>query len=158
MGDENSIGCGKQFTYRVMVVSFVLVILAMVLVITSVSIPVKTNNGAEVVDLTGQYEPLMDSQTYVEPLLLKMAGRRLIRPSQVKAAVKDTGAAAQLLKKLTLQGVVQIGSDQVAYIRVEKKGTRNVKCGEKVLEFVVQKIEPGKITLSLEGVEVMLKH
>jgi Tfp pilus assembly protein PilP len=79
-------------------------------------------------------------------------------PSQVKAAVKDTGVARKLLEKLKLRGVVQIGADQVAYIRVEKKTTRKVREGEKLLSFVVKKIESGKVVLSLEGVEVVLRH
>lgn len=158
MAGNNSIGQSKRLINRFLTVSFVLVTTTLVLVITVLVVPIKIESDAEGIDLAGQLEPLTDTQRNVEPLLQKMAGRRLIRPSQVKAAVKDTGAAAQLLKKLRLQGVVQIGPDQVAYIRVEKQGTRKVKCGEKLLEFVVQKIEPGRITLSLEGVEVMLKH
>ena len=94
----------------------------------------------------------------LRPLLMKMAGRRLIRPGQVKAAVKDSGAAERLLKKLKLQGVVQTGADLVAYIRVDKEGTKSVREGQKVLDFVVARIEPGKVTLTLQGVEVVLGH
>jgi hypothetical protein len=94
----------------------------------------------------------------VEPLLAKMAGRRLVRPAQVQAAVKDTGAAARLLAKLNLQGVVDIGGELVAYIQVDKRSVKTVRKGEKVLELTVEEIQPGSVKLSLEGVVVELSH
>ncbi len=96
------------------------------------------------------------SQQDVNGLLMRMAGRPLIRPSQVQAAVKDTGAAQRLLKKLKLHGVVQVGSDLVAYVQVDTREVKTVRKGEKLLGFVVKVIEPGRITLSLDGVEVVL--
>lgn len=94
----------------------------------------------------------------LDGLLREMAGRRLIRPSQTLAAVRDSGAAAKLLGKLKLQGVVQIADGLVAYVQVDKQGTKTVRAGEKLLDFVVKDIEPSKVTLSLEGVEVSLSH
>ena len=91
-------------------------------------------------------------------LVLRMAGRRLLRPAQVKAAVKDTGTAARLARKLRLQGVVRMGDRLNAYVEIQNQGVRAVGEGDKVLDFVVKRIEPGKITLSLQGVEVVLGH
>lgn len=94
----------------------------------------------------------------VNPLLGQMAGRRLIRPAQVQAAVRDTGAAQRLLGQLKLQGVVQMGDSHVAYVRIEKRGTQTVRKGDRLLEFVVESVEPGTVGLSLEGVQVALSH
>ena len=103
-----------------------------------------------------------ESHNYTKPnlssLLEKMAGRGLIRPPQVVAAVKDTGAAARLAKSLKLQGVVELGGSLVAYIEVEKRRVQALRKGETVLGFVVRDIGPGRVTLSLEGVEVILGH
>jgi|GEM_PF-1790756 len=87
-----------------------------------------------------------------------MAGRRLIRPTQVQAAVKDTGAAARLAKQLNLQGVIQMGGSLVAYIGVKGQNVKSVKKGGKILSFTVKDIQPGKVVLSLDGVEVELGH
>lgn len=91
-------------------------------------------------------------------LLKKMAGRRLIRPSQVQAAVKDTGLADRLAKKLKLQGIVQMKGSYVAYIGVEKQGVKSLKEGEKILDFLVESIKGNEVVLSLDGVQVTLQH
>jgi hypothetical protein len=92
------------------------------------------------------------------PLLERMAGLRLIRPAQVRAAVMDSGAAARMLKKLKLQGVVHTGQTPVAYIKIDGGGTVAARRGDTVLDLVVERIDPGKVTLSLEGVIVELVH
>ena len=90
--------------------------------------------------------------------LAEMAGRRLFRPAQIQAAVKDTGLARKLLGGLTLCGVTQIGNDRLAYVKTKAGAVKKVKVGEKVLDFVVEQIEPGQLTLSLDGVNVKLTH
>lgn len=91
-------------------------------------------------------------------LLPALAGRNLIAPSQVRAAVKNTGEAAVLVKRLRLQGIVQMGGQPVAYVQVEKEGLKVVRKGDKLLEFSVDAIGAGHVNLSLEGVAVTLTH
>jgi hypothetical protein len=94
----------------------------------------------------------------VDGLLKRIAGRRLIEPSQGLAAVKDTGAAARLLASLKLQGVVKTGDRLVAYVDVDKQGVSTVGAGDRLLDFVVKDVTPGRVTLTLDGVEVSLGH
>lgn len=94
----------------------------------------------------------------MEELLRKVSDRRLIRPAQIQAAVKDNGVAEKMAKNLKLRGVVQLGKDMVAYVEVGKFGVKSVHSGEKVLEFVVEDIQPGLVTLSLNGVNVVLRN
>jgi hypothetical protein len=94
----------------------------------------------------------------LQPLLVSVAGRTLIRPAQVQAAVKADGTAERLLKQLKLQGVVRIGETPVAYIQIEKEGVKAVREGDMVLEFVVDRIESNQVVLSLQGVVVTLGH
>jgi hypothetical protein len=92
-------------------------------------------------------------------LLEKIAGRRhLIRAALVQAAVRDNGAAQKLLATLKLQGVIRIGSQYVAYVAVDKGGTATVHQGDSLSRFMVDKIEPGHLLLSLDGVTVTLGH
>lgn len=102
--------------------------------------------------------PIPADRPNLEPLLAKIAGSRLIRPASIQAAVKDDGSAQRLLKSLKLQGVVQMGENPVAYIQVEKQGIQTVQVGQSVLDFTVEKIEPGRVTLSLQGVVVTLSY
>lgn len=87
-----------------------------------------------------------------------VAGRRLIRPSQVRAAVKDTGLAARLLERLKLQSVVQMRGEPVAYVKVENAGVTSVRAGGRLLDFEVRQVEPDRVVLVLEGVEALLSH
>ncbi len=93
-------------------------------------------------------------------VLEKLSARRtpLICPPQAQAAVKDSGAAAKLAKKLKLQGIVQMGSDFVAYIQTDEGTVHTVHRGDTLLEFAVGDITAASVTLSLEGVEVVLGH
>ena len=102
--------------------------------------------------------PLTSPKHDVQALQAKLAGQMLIRPSQVKAAVKDAGTAGRLLGQLKLHGVVQMPSGLVAYIEVKGEGVRDVRKDASILDFVVQDLRPGVVTLSLEGVEVQLKN
>ena len=60
--------------------------------------------------------------------------------------------------QLKLHGVVQMPSGLVAYIEVKGEGVRDVRKDASILDFVVQDLRPGVVTLSLEGVEVQLKN
>jgi hypothetical protein len=139
-------------------VSMGLLILAVVSLVASLAMPIQPSPGEWDRLSNAKIAALPDGKQNLQPLLAKMAGWRLIKPAQVQAAVKDTGLAQTLLKRLKLQGVVQMGSTLTAYIQVEKQGTQTVKQGGKILDFIVQKVEPGGVTLSLEGVEVTLSH
>ncbi len=90
-------------------------------------------------------------------LVTKAAGRRLIRPSQVVAAVKDNGQASKLASKLRLQGVAQFGDALVAYVTRDKEVT-SVREGDELYGFRVEKISPSSVILSLDGVLVKLKN
>lgn len=94
----------------------------------------------------------------MDALLTKTAGVRLIRPSNALAAVKDNGIAKKLLARMKLQGVTELAGTPVAYIGIEKMGTQTVKVGDSVLDFQVQAISSGQVTLSLDGVVVELKY
>jgi hypothetical protein len=96
----------------------------------------------------------------LQGVLTRLSSRRnpLISPPQAQAAVKDSGAAAKLAKKLKLQGIVQTGGDYVAYVQVDEQGLKTVRKGESLLDFVVLDVGPGKVLLALEGVEVALGH
>ena len=89
----------------------------------------------------------------------KITARLIIKAAQAQAAVRDTGLAKKLAKNLKLQGVVNMSDELTAYIRnTKEKRTVSVHEGEKVLDFIVKKIEQGSVTLVLDGVEVSLSH
>jgi len=94
----------------------------------------------------------------IETLIAKTAGMRLIRPSSALAAVKDNGIAKKLLARMKLQGVTELGGAPIAYINIEKMGTQTVKVGDSVLDFQVQAIAQGQVTLNLDGVVVELRY
>jgi len=94
----------------------------------------------------------------IEPLKAQIARRRLFRSPEIKAAVKDSGAARRLLEQLKLHGVVRISQEYVAYIGVAEGPVRAVRKGQKLLEFTVDDVAPGRVILSLEGIEVILEH
>jgi len=143
---------------RLVVAGLVLLGLSLIAVVFASVMPIggeyrPVNVAAE----EGLCGPVLESPD-LDGLLRTMAGRRLIRPSQVLAAVKDSGAASKLLNKLKLQGIVKITDELVAYVQVDSQGTRTVRAGDKLLDFVVKDIGSGQVTLSLEGVEVSLSH
>lgn len=158
MIDEFALRAAKRITDRFVLVGAALTLLSFIAVIVAILFPIDIDVKMKGVSKAVEFAPLAASERDMNSLLLNMAGRPLIRPSQIKAAVKDTGAAAQLLKKLKLQGIVKLGNSFVAYIEVEKHSVVTVRRGEKILEFTVKDIEAQKIVLSLEGVEVSLGH
>ena len=158
MARESSLASLKRISDRLVAAALVALGLASALLAFNALAAVRVDVGDSQVAAAERFQPMPTEMLPLEGLLAKTAGRHLIKPTQVQAAVKDSGAAARLVKKLKLQGVVQLGADRLAYIQVEKQGTNAVRSGEKVLEFVVSKIEPGKVTLSLDGVDVELRH
>jgi hypothetical protein len=80
----------------------------------------------------------------------------LIRPAQSIAAVKDDGRAKKLAERLKLQGVVEMNGELVAYIAVDKGSAVSVRKGATLLDFEVATIDARTVTLSLEGVQVVL--
>jgi len=158
MSSDPSVKRATRLAHQFSIVGGVLAVVALGLFFVAMLLPI--NIDTKLVGIAGRtrIRPLPVSDQDVQQLIEKTAGTRLIKASQVIAAVKDSGAAAQLLKKLRLQGVVQIGGDLAAYIQVEKQGTKTVRTGEAVLDFVVDRIEGGRVTLSLEGVAVTLEH
>ena len=94
----------------------------------------------------------------VRGILNEIVGRTLIRPGQVKAAVKKTGAAERLAKQLTLHGIITMPDGPSAYIAVANQGVVDVRAGEQILEFTVKQIDPGAVILSLDGEEVQLRN
>jgi hypothetical protein len=128
------------------------------LVVLAATGPINPRRQAGAIAIPGRIEPISTSRADVEPLLARLAGTILIRPAQVQAAVKSDGTAERLLKKLKLQGDVQVGSEMVAYIQVDDgtKAVRSIRKGQTVLDFAVENVEAGKVTLSLQGVVVVL--
>ena len=107
---------------------------------------------------SGHLPELSGERAGVNELAGALDRRRLLQPSEVQAAVKDSGAAAEMLARLKLRGVVQIGDQPQAYVMVVDEGDRTVRVGDKLLEFEVQKISPGSVELSLQGVLVQLTY
>ena len=144
---------------RMRAVALCLLVLSVALLAAAVFVPIgRTVDASVAAQKALPMLPVMREQEDLQALLARTAGRHLIRPAQVQPAVKDSGNAQLLLKRLKLQGVVEIGSDMTAYIQLDKKEVKSVARGEKVLEFDVESIEPGKVTLSLEAVRVYLVH
>ena len=157
MSDETTLRSAEKIAGRVLLICMTLAVLGGISVALAMTLPM--DPGASNLDTAsrGGLNDPVDAPD-VSLLLETMAGRRLIRPSQVQAAVKDKGVAARLVKKLKLQGVLRMGDTLVAYIAVKDQGVQTLREGEMILEFLVKSIEPGKVTLSLEGVEVVLSH
>ena len=144
---------------RMRAVALCLLVLSVALLAAAVFAPIgRTVDASVAAERALPMLPVMREEGDLRALLARTAGRHLIRPAQVQPAVKDSGDAQRLLKRLKLQGVVEIGSDMTAYIQLDKKEVKSVARGEKVLGFDVESIEPGKVTLSLEGVRVYLVH
>jgi hypothetical protein len=94
-----------------------------------------------------------------EALVQRLAGSALIRPGRVQPAVKDSGVAQALLDRLKLQSVASLRGEPVAYVRVEAEGVRSVRVGQRLLDFRVESVEPGRVGLTLDdGVGVALGY
>ena len=136
----------------------VLIVVAVVTVLGSALVEIDADSS--VTADGGKTRPILaaDAMPSIASLKAQIARRRLIRPPEVKAAVKDSGAAQRLLEQLKLQGVVRMGQEYVAYVKVAERPVRSVRKGEKLLEFDVENVTPGRVVLSLQGVEVILEH
>ena len=155
---ESGLRRAERLSYRFKIAAFGSLVVACALLLVALAVPIAPDVAmSKTVDNT-QSKPMPLERRDLEPLLARMAGVRFIRPTQVQAAVKDSGAAKQLAKKLKLQGVVEMGETLVAYIQVDKQGVKTVRKGDAVLDFIVEGIQSGKVTLSLQGVEVVLQH
>lgn len=104
------------------------------------------------------FSPLPQPGADASDAMAKVAGSRLIRPAQMLAPVRDSGVAAELAKRLQLTGVIQSPQGLVAYVQPEKQPVLAVREGQKVQEFVVEKIEPNQVILTLDGVAVTLTN
>jgi len=132
--------------------------LSSVLLVAALMYPIGFGGHLPGPDRPRQVSLLAPPQTDTDALVGKMTGRRVLRPSQIQAAVKDDGRAERLAKALRLQGVVRMGQDYVAYVQIDRQGVKGIRRGETILGFAVEKVEPGKVTLSLKGVQVLLSH
>lgn len=160
MASDSDISSAARLSWRVMHVGLVLVGLAVVLLGAALVMPVTSSADQATPSRARAFVPLGPPQSEMDDAIkiLQARPRALIRPAQVQAAVKDTGAAAQLAKRLKLQGVVALNGEYVAYVDVQEQGVKAVRVGEPLLDFVIKDVTPGKVTLSLEGVEVVLGH
>lgn len=143
---------------RVRAIAVTLAVLAAAATVAALFVPIQSASNAALATESRSPTSLPAVGEDLQPLLAAMAGNNIIRPAQVQAAVKDDGAAEKMLAKLNLQGVIQMGDDLVAYVQVEKGSVQTVKTGDKLLSFVVEKVEPSKVSLSLQGVVVTLSR
>ena len=156
MTNESSLQSAEHIADRLVKGGAILGMLSLISIVVAVVFPIQAETQKVGVSQSKGVTIRLPAKKDVDTLLVMMAGRPLIRPPQIRAAVKDTGAAARLLKKLKLHGVIRMENELIAYIQISQERVKALRKGEKVLEFVVQTIEPGKVTLSLEGVEVTL--
>jgi hypothetical protein len=143
-----------------------LALVAAAAVVAAAVLPVRVEAGGNAA--VGRRVPAMPPPPEdVRPLMVRAAGAKLILPAQGLPAVKDTGAAAKLLERLKLQGVVQLGGEYVGYVAVKsgaegtksrRGGTQKVRKGDRVLGFTVKGVMPGSVTLELDGVVVELRQ
>lgn len=149
----------RETARRVAMAGIVAAVVAIALLLVAIVAPIVNMNPGDEGKGVASRELLKDrsSQTVeLRTLATKVASMELMRPARVQAAVKDDGTALRLAKSLKLQGVAQIGDEYVAYIQVEKEGLAAVRERQELLQFTVEKIEPGRVTLSLQGVRVLL--
>ena len=127
-------------------------------VLAAMAWPVRSNNPAHQPGHRQSLPEIRAEAPDLQPLLAKVAGSRLIRPAQVQPAVKDTGAAQELLERLKLQSIVRAGAEPIAYVRVKDSGVQKVRRGGHLLDFLVEEIESGQVKLQLDGVVVDLTY
>ena len=120
--------------------------------------PVPSGAGDQAAPAHSGLGSLATAPRDLREILNGIVGRPLIRPGQVTAAVKKTGAAERLAKQLKLHGIVMMPDGPAAYIAVANEGVVDVRAGGQVLEFSVKKIDSGTVTLSLDGEEVQLRN
>lgn len=147
-----------QAARRFMFIGITASVVGVMIVAASVLLPIGDAEGITHVGGRERVPQLTPPDPALRTVFVKVAGSRLIRPGQIQAAVKDTGAAQRLLARLKLQSVVQLGGESVAYVQVADGGVTKVRRGEHLLDFVVEEIAPGNIRLLLDGVEVNLTY
>ena len=158
MPDSSALNTARRIADRLKLVGQVAVVLAACGLVFALLWPLESADGGPQTTEGKRFVPWTSSARDVDAMLVKMAGRPLIRPAQVKAAVKDTGVAARLAKQLRLHGVVEMPDGLVAYIEVATEGVKDVRKGDRILGFDIKDLQPGEVTLTLEGVEVQLKN
>ena len=149
----------KGLSGRLLWVGGVMLLIGVVAVVGAAVWPLPTDGVSGGDGRPGRAVPKLDdrggaSAGWYESL----TGSRLIRPAQVQAAVKDTGAAERLLRQLKLQSVVEMDGEATAYVRVDQRGVQTVRAGGRLLDFLVESIRPGEVRLSLDGVVVALHY
>ncbi len=148
----------EKFSGRIYLVTMIFALLSLLIMVTSIlaSLPVE--------DVGGRNQTLQRVPVIQKPhqswsgLQTQITGRmqELIKPLQGIAAVKDDGVAAKMAARLQLQGIVNMGGQFVAYVNVDKGSVVALRTGSTVLEFSVLKVEEKTITLSREGVQIVL--
>ncbi len=139
-------------------VVFVLLTLAAAAVCTATFLRIDHGIVAVASPVTRSLVSLPEDASDPQVVLAVMAGRRLIKSPEVQAAVKDRGAAKKMLEELDLHGVVHVKGELTAYIRVQGGDVKSVRVGDTIQEFRVEKILPGRVVLTFEGVVVELQH
>lgn len=158
MADELSLKKHAAAVRRFIGVGVAALGLSVALVLAAALVPMQSRASGSSMAGREAVPTIPRSDPDLHQLLVKVAGSRLIRPAQVQPAVKDDGAAQELLARLTLQSIVQLGGEPVAYVRIENKGVQTLKEGGRILAFVVEEIKGGRIKLSLDGVMVNLTY
>jgi len=156
--DELSLHAQANTIRRFMMAGTIMLFVTLSLMAVAALVPIKTFASPDRSHVNDTIPRIASPQVDIGPLLTRVAGSRLIRPAQVQAAVKDSGAGKMLLARLKLQSVVSLGGEQIAYVRVKDEGTQTVRVGGRLLDFVVESIDPGHVKLSLEGVIVDLRY
>ena len=158
MPSEREMRSIEHIGQRCWQVGILLIALALVAILIASLLPISASSDSAYIPRHNQSDLLLPSDEDVKAMKAEMAGRRLVRPLQIRAAVRDTGAAAKLLERLKLCGIVQVGDERVAYIQIGNNGLATVRAGQNVSEFVVKSVNKSDVVLSLEGVEAVLQY
>ena len=158
MADDNGLEGATRIAAWTSRIGVALACVAIVLVVLAAVAPTGTPH-ADVpspgqTKLRPEAAPIED----IQPLLAKLAGRRLIQPSRFGASPGDDKSMEEMLKKLKLEGIAELGGERVAYIAVDKQPARTFRSGEKVLGFVIDDIADDVVWLVLEGVRAPLGY
>ena len=102
--------------------------------------------------------PIPQKTRSIESLLIQCGTKELIRATRVQAAVKDTGVAKELAKRLKLEGVIELDGQYVAYIKRDKSPSISLREQDTILDFTVRAVKPGRVVLSIDGIDVVLSQ
>ncbi len=155
-------------TKRMLIAAVAACILSAALLITAAVASIRTPGAMEAATPASLVRPQRRAHAQeiarrVTALQGNIAGRALLQPTNAQAAVKDDGAAARLLKRLKLRGVVKMGPQFVAYVQIRADGrkpntSKRVRAGDHLGDLRVEKIEPGKVLLTFESMQAMLTN